>query len=70
MAATSEIRKRWSLAKAMSHRVESSSTMPDGDRFILVQNVGVADTEGGVSEAYRVFLVQNFFEELKARAPN
>ena len=44
--------------------------MPDGDRFILVQNAGVADTEGDISEAYRVILVQNSFEELKTRVPN
>ena len=47
-----------------------SALHSDGDRFVLAQNAGVADAEGGVSEAYRVILVQNFFEELKARVPN
>jgi hypothetical protein len=44
--------------------------MPDGNRFILARNAGVADTEGDISEACRVILVQNSFEELKIRVPN
>ena len=37
---------------------------PDGDRFILAQNVGAADAGGDTD---RLILVQNFFEELRQR---
>ncbi len=36
---------------------------------ILAQNVGTSDAEGGAA-AQRLILVNNFFEELKARVPN
>ena len=43
---------------------------PDGDRFVFAQNVGAVAAEGGASVPDRLILVQNFFEELKARVPN
>ena len=55
---------------AMSEPTPGSGLHPDGDRFIFAQNVGTADAEGGASVPDRLILVQNFFEELKARVPN
>ena len=46
-----------------------SGLHPDGDRFIFAQNVGAVAAEGG-AEPERLILVQNWFEELKARVPN
>ena len=39
---------------------------PDGERFLMVRPV----PEGGDEAKSRYILVQNFFEELKARVPN
>ena len=47
-----------------------SALHPDGDRFIFAQNVGTSGAEDGAPEPPRLILVQNFFEELKARVPN
>ena len=47
---------------------QGSGLHPDGDRFILAQNVG--DAEVGASEPDRLILVQNFFEELKRLVRN
>ena len=43
-----------------------SGLHPDGDRFILAQDA----SNVGASVPDRLILVQNFFEELKARVPN
>ena len=48
---------------------QGSGLHPDGDRFIMAKNIGTSDAEGG-AEPERLILVQNFFEELKARVPN
>ena len=47
-----------------------SGLHPDGDRWIVVQNVGTAGPEGGASEPQRLILVQNFFEELRQVVPD
>ena len=46
-----------------------SGLHPDGDRWIVSQNVGPADPEGDASEPERLILVQNFFEELRQVVP-
>ena len=47
-----------------------SGLHPDGNRWIVSQNVGPADPEGGASEPQRLILVQNFFEELRQVVPD
>ena len=47
-----------------------SALHPDGDRFILAQNVSTSGVEDGAPEPSRLILVQNFFEELKRLVPN
>ena len=48
-----------------------SDLHPDGDRLVVPQDVTAAtNVEGGATEPPRLILVQNFFEELKARVPN
>ena len=48
-----------------------SDLHPDGDRLVVPQAVTAAtNVEAGAPEPPRLILVQNFFEELKARVPN
>ena len=49
---------------------QGSGLHPDGDRFIFAQSVGTAAAEGGAPVRRPLILVNNFFEELKARVPN
>ena len=43
----------------------------DDERFLMARRYqGDAQEEGGAPEPPRLILVQNFFEELKARVPN
>ena len=50
---------------------QGSGLHPDGDRFILAQSVNAAAAdEGSAASEDKLILVQNFFEELKARVPN
>ena len=47
-----------------------SALHPDGDRFILARNATTGTVaEGGATEAERLILVLNFFEELRQVVP-
>lgn len=45
--------------------LQSAGLHPNGDRFVLAQNVGAVAADGGASVPDRMILVQNFFEEPK-----
>ncbi len=47
-----------------------SGLHPDGDRWIVAQNVGSGDPDEGATEAARLIMVTNFFEELRQRMGN
>ena len=47
-----------------------SGLHPDGDRWILAEDVGTADRDGGAAEPERLIMVTNFFEELRERIGN
>ena len=55
---------------AINEPTPGSGLHPDGDRFIFAQNVAAVAADGDASEPERFILVQNFFEELKARVPD
>ena len=41
----------------------------EGDRLIVAQTTGTADTDESAAEPQRLILVQNFFEELRQVVP-
>ncbi len=45
---------------------------PDDQRFVMIRNRGVTqfNVDGGFSEAGELIVVENFFEELKAKVGN
>ena len=47
-----------------------SGLHPDGDRWIVTQNVGSADPDDGAAEPERLIMITNFFEELRERVGN
>ena len=53
-----------------SQPFSGSGLHPDGDRWIVAQNVGTADADEGAGDPARLIMVTNFFEELRQRMGN
>jgi|TARA_B100001964_G_scaffold179121_1_gene197665 hypothetical protein len=42
---------------------------PDGQRFLMLKNAAIADTDDPFAGLTQIVVVQNWFEKLKARVP-